>query len=64
MTKNGVIFCAYLQREHKIGAVLTSSSVTMSIKKAHIMIGHHDEKQTHKIALKLGIRLHWNWDGS
>ena len=37
MTKNGEIFCAYLQREHEIGAVLASTGVTISIEKEHIM---------------------------
>ena len=44
MTKNGVIFYAYLQREYKIGAVLASTGVTMSIEKAHIMTRHHKEE--------------------
>ena len=43
-TKNGVMFCAYLQGEHKIGVVLASTGVMMSIEKAHIMTGHHDEE--------------------
>ena len=54
MIKNGVIFCAYLLREHKVGAVLASTCVAMSIEKAHIMTGHHDEELTQKIGLKLG----------
>ena len=49
MTKNVVIFCVYLQREHEISAIL--------IEKVHIMTGHRDEKQTHKIALELGWSL-------
>ena len=52
MTKNGVIFCAYLWREYKIAAILVSTSKTMSIEKAHMMTGHHDEEQTHRIALE------------
>ena len=35
MTKNGVIFCAYLRREHKISTIWASTSVTMSIKGSH-----------------------------
>ena len=53
-TKNGVIFCAYLWREYEIAAILTSTGKTISIEKAHMMTGHHDEEQTHKIALGLG----------
>ena len=44
MTKNSVIFCSYLQREHEIGAIMASTCVTISIEKAHIMTGHHDEE--------------------
>ena len=44
MTENGVIFCAYLQREHEIGVALASTGETMSIEKAHIMTGHHNEE--------------------
>ena len=56
-TKNGVIFYAYLQREHEISTVLASTSTTMNIEKAHIITRHHDEEQTHKIALELGCPL-------
>ena len=44
MTKNGVIFCVYLWKDHEISAILATTSVTMSIEKAHIMTGHHDEE--------------------
>ena len=44
MTKNGVIFCSYLQREHDISAILASTSVMMSIEKANIMTGHYNEE--------------------
>ena len=37
--------------------VLTSTGVAMSIEKANIMTGHHDEEQEHKIALELGESL-------
>ena len=47
ITKNGVIFCAYLWREHEISAVMASTSVVMNIEKAHIMTRHHDEEQIH-----------------
>ena len=57
MTKNGVIFCAYLQRDHEISVILTSTGVTMSIEKAHIMTRHHHEERQHKIALELGWSL-------
>ena len=53
MTKNDVIFCLYLQRKHEISVILASSSLTMSIEKAHIMTRHHDEEQIHKIALEI-----------
>ena len=57
-TKNGVIFCAYLQREHKIAATLANTGTTvMIIKKAHIMIKHHDKEQTHRIVLESGWPL-------
>ena len=52
MTKNGVIFCVYLQREYKIAAILASTGTTMSIEKAHMMTKHHDEEQY--------IGSHWN----
>ena len=54
MIKNGVIFCAFLWKKHKISAILASISVTMSIEKAHIMTRCWDEEQTHKTAMKLG----------
>ena len=54
MTKNGVIFCAYLQREYEITAVIANTGTTVSIEKTHMMTGHHNEEQTHKIALELG----------
>ena len=55
MTKNGVIFCAYLWREHEIIVILSSTgTIIMSVEKAHIMTRHHDEEQTHMIALELG----------
>ena len=57
MTKNGVIFCVQLWREHEIGAILANTSVTISIEKAHIMTVHHNEMQIHKIALELGWLL-------
>ena len=57
MTKNDVIFSAYLHWEHEICAILVDTSTTMSIEKAHIMTWHHDEEQTHKIALELGWPL-------
>ena len=57
MTKNGVIFCSYLQKEHEIAAILASTGTTISIEKAHIMSRYHDEDQTHKIALELGWPL-------
>ena len=41
-TKNGVIFCVYLQREHEFSAMLASTGVIMSIEKAHIMTGHKE----------------------
>ena len=44
IAKNGVIFCAYLQREHEISVMLASTGVTMSIYKAHIMTRHHNEE--------------------
>ena len=47
----------YLQGKHKIGAVLTSTGVTVSIERAHIMTQHHDKEQMHKIALKFGWSL-------
>ena len=43
---------AYQQREHEISEILASIGVTMSIEKAHIMIGHHHEELTHKIVLE------------
>ena len=55
MTKNGVIFCAYLQREHEIGTILAITSTIMSIEKAHIMTG--------LMMRSKHVRLHWNWDG-
>ena len=57
LVSDGVIFCAYLQREHEISAILASISVTISIEKAHIMTGHHDEEHTHKIVRELGWSL-------
>ena len=51
------IFYLYLWREHEIGAILASTSVTMSIEKSHIITRHHDEEQTCNIALKLGWSL-------
>ena len=53
MTKSSLIFYAYLLREYKIAAIMVSIRTTMSIEKAHIMTGHHDEEQTHRIALEL-----------
>ena len=50
-TKNGVISCAYVQRDQKISAILTSTGAAMSIEKTHIMTKNHDEEQTSKIAL-------------
>ena len=44
MTKKGVIFCAYLQRDHEISEILTNTDMAMSIEKAHIMTGYHDEE--------------------
>ena len=41
-TKNGVIFCVYLQREHEFSAMLASTGVIMSIEKAHILTGHKE----------------------
>ena len=55
--KNGVMFYAYLWREHKIAAILAITDTTMSIEKAHMMTGHHDEKQTCGILLELGLPL-------
>ena len=52
-TENSVIFCAYLCRDHGISAIITSTSMAMSIEKAHIIIKHHDEEQTKKMAVKL-----------
>ena len=57
---NGVIFCVYLWKEHEITAILASMGVTMSIEKVHIMTGHHNEEQTCKIALELGLSLKKN----
>ena len=37
MTKNDVIFRVYLQRYHEISVILTSTSIAVSIEKAHIM---------------------------
>ena len=54
MTKNGIIFCAYLQRECEISAMLASTNKIRSIEKAHIMTRHNDEEHTCKIALELG----------
>ena len=51
-TKNGVIFCAYLQREYKIAPMHASTCITMSIEKVHMMTGHQDEEQAHRIALE------------
>ena len=51
MTKNDVIFCAYLRKEHEISAILSSNDLTMSIKNDH---RHHDEECTCMIALELG----------
>ena len=45
MTENGVIFCAYWQREYEIAAVLASTGTIMNIEEA---------EQTHRVALKLG----------
>ena len=72
MTKNGVIFCAYLQREHEISAMLASISEIMNVEKAHIMTGHHNEEQTckityirhnnereHKVWIKIANGLQW-----
>ena len=36
-TKNGVISCAYLWRDHKVSVMLTSTNAAMSIEKAHII---------------------------
>ena len=33
-----------LQKEHKIGAVLASTGVTMGIENAHILTENHDEE--------------------
>ena len=44
----------YLQREHEISSILAITGVTMSIEKAHRVTRHHNEEQTHKIALELG----------
>ena len=57
LTKNGVIFCAYLRRESEITAILASTGTTMSIKKAHMITRHHDEEPIHRIALQLGWPL-------
>ena len=57
MTKDDVIFCAYLQREHKISVILTSIGVIIRIEMAHILTRHHNEEQTHKIALEMGWSL-------
>ena len=54
MTENGAIICEYLQREHKIGAVLASTGEAISIEKAHTMTGHHDEANSK-------IVLEWGW---
>ena len=42
--ENGVIFCAYLQREYETAVILASTGLTMSIEKAHMMTKHHDEE--------------------
>ena len=60
MTKISVLFCVYLKRDHKISAILSGTSMAKSIEKAHIMTGHHDEEQTHKIAMELGVSLKRN----
>ena len=57
MAKNGVIFCAYLKSKYKIAAILASTSKTMSIEKAHMMTGYHDNMQIHRIALEFGWPL-------
>ena len=43
-TKNNVSFFAYLQRDHKVGVILTSTSAAISIEKAHIVTRYHDDK--------------------
>ena len=53
-TKNGAIFCAYLQRDHKVSVILTITGAAKGIEKAHI-IPEIMIKNEH-------VRLHWNWD--
>ena len=36
---------------------MASTSAIINIKKAHMMTRHHDEEQTHRIALELGLPL-------
>ena len=43
--------------QHEISAILASTNTTISIEKAHIMIGHHDKERMHKISLELGWPL-------
>ena len=43
-TKNGVIFCVHLWRDHEVGVILSSNSPAMSIQKAHIITRHYDEE--------------------
>ena len=57
MTENSLIFCAYLQREYEIAVTLASTSITMSIEKAHMMTGYHDEEQICMIEMELGWPL-------
>ena len=54
VTKNDVIFCAYLWREYGISTLMASMGTTMSIERIHMMTKHHDEEQTHRIATELG----------
>ena len=44
ITKNGVIFCVYLERENEISAILVSTGMKISIEQAHIMTTHHNEE--------------------
>ena len=57
MTKNSLIFCAYLLRENEISVTLAHASKTMSIEEAHMMTRHHDEEQKQKMTLELGWPL-------
>ena len=45
-TKNGGIFCAYLQRDQEVSTILTIyyTGAAISIENAHIITGHHDEE--------------------